>query len=91
MKNYLGILEKLWEEMRISIQKKVAEKGIQSGVGFNTIKLLDFEFDVDLGTRGGYITEIGENLIFDNYGYQYNYGCLDYEQLAELTNYINTL
>lgn len=88
MKNYTGILEDLWEEMRIAIQKKVAEKGVQSDVGFKTIRI-NYYCDADLGGSGGVLAEIGENLIFDNDGYQYNYGVLDYEQLAELTDYIN--
>lgn len=91
MRNYTEKLQDLWEEMRIVLQQKVAEKGVQSEVGFKTIELVDYTSDADLGGNGGVLTEIGENLIFDNDGYSYAYGALDYEQLAEITDYINIL
>ena len=86
MKNYTGILEDLCEEMRITIQKKVAEKGVQSDVGYKTIYLNETVTELKTGVI---ISEVGENLIFDIYGYSYQYGVLDYEQLAEITDYIN--
>lgn len=87
--NYTEQLQLLWEQMRISLRNKVKEFGTQSDVGFKTIKIGNFNCGSDLGGNGGVLTEIGENDIFDNDGYVYSYGTLDYEQLAELADYVN--
>ena len=91
--NYTEQLDLLWEQMRIDIANKVKELGTKSKVGELTIKInvKDFYCTADLGRSGGLLTEVAENNIFDNDEYVYSFGDLDYEQLAELTDYLNTL
>lgn len=89
MENFADKLNNLWEEMRVAITRKVIAIGVDSEVGFRTIKLNDFVIDVDL--NGGSLKEIGIDGIFNEDGYQYGYGVLTHEQLAVLTDYINKL
>lgn len=88
--NYTEKLEALWEEMRLSVQNKVREIGKESSFTIERTIKVNCCQDVDLN-YGGQLKEVGEHDIFDNDGYSYGYGTLDYEQLAELVDYINTL
>lgn len=91
MKTYTEQLQQLWEQMRIDIANKVRKIDTQSDVRFKTIILDGFDSWADLGGSSAVLTEVGENNLFDDNGYSYDYGVLNYEQLAELTDYINTL
>ena len=93
MEYFADKLDNLWEDMRITITRKVIAIGVDSEVGFKTIKFntKDFYCEADLGNSGGILTEVGIDNIFDNDGYVYGYGALTYEQLANLTDYINKL
>ena len=93
MTNFTQELEKLWEQMRSILINKIEAIGVDSEVGFKTIKFNTKEFycEADLGHSGGVLTEIGIDNIFDNDGYSYGYGVLTHEQLAELVDYINQL
>lgn len=88
--NYTEQLDLLWEQMRIDIANKVRKIGKINKVGALTISVLDtdvqFKFTDDL-----YLTEVGENDLFDNACYERAFGVLDYEQLAGLTDYLSTL
>lgn len=89
MEYFADKLNNLWEEMRIAITRKVIAIGVDSKVGFRTIKINGFVIDVDLD--GGSLKEIGIGGIFNEDGYQFGYGVLTHEQLADLTDYVNKL
>ncbi len=87
MEYFADKLNNLWKEMRVAITRKVIAIGVDSEVGFRTIKLNDFLIYGDFGI----LKEIGIDGIFNEDGYQYGYGVLTHEQLADLTDYINKL
>lgn len=87
MENFADKLNNLWEEMRVAITRKVIAIGVDSVVGFRTIKMNNFVIDGDFGI----LKEIGIDCFFNEDGHQYGYGVLTHEQLAVLTDYINKL
>jgi hypothetical protein len=90
MENYTEKLESLWEEMRLHIIKKVKELGKESGFTFAKTIPVSCCSEVILG-NGGTLAEIGEDVIYDKDGYQFSYSELQYQELAELCNYLNNL
>ncbi len=90
MKTYTERLEDLWEEMRIEVKNKIIEIGTKSSFTHEKTVKVTCCNDVALG-NGGTLTEVGEDDIYDEDGYMYTYGELQYEELAELVDYLNNL
>ncbi len=83
-------LNNLYEEIRLSIIKNVADKGVES-TNYNKIIVKvpdDLAFNLD---NGRYVEEVGQHDLIDNQGYIYNFGVLDYEQLTELADWLENL
>lgn len=90
MKTYTEKLEDFWEEMRIEIRNKVRELGADSNFTQEKTVQVTCCNNTVLG-NGGTLMEIGESDIYDEDGYVYTYVELQYEELAELVDYLNDL
>lgn len=93
MKTYAEKLDSLWEDAQLSIIRKIREVGKENSKHYTNTKVIKvseaFAYNLE-GDR--YLTEISENYgIIDNNGYQYGYGVLDYEQLIDLADWVQTL
>lgn len=84
--NYTEQFDKLYELTRLEIINKVREIGKDSKVGFKTIKI-DNEWEATL-PDGKIIFELGEDNVFDFYGYSYSYSALDIQELCGLADYV---
>lgn len=80
----------LYEELRHNIIDRVQEIGKDSDVGFPTIEIEEDEFQYNLD-NDRYLTEIGEDYLFDSYGHSYDFCALDIENLCHLVDYLNTI
>lgn len=80
----------LYEQVRLDIIKKVQKIGKTSIVGFKTIKIKDSDSQFCI-SGSGYIVEVGEDYLFNKYGQSFNFSCLDFEDLCNLVDYLNTL
>lgn len=87
---YIGKFNELYELVRLDAIKKVQKIGKDSEVGFKTIKIKDSNFQFSI-LWNGCITEVGEDYLFNSYGHSFNFSCLDFEDLCNLVDYINTL
>lgn len=89
--NYTEKFNDLYEQMRLDVINKVREIGKESVVGFKTIVVTNDELNFNLGEGSSYLIEIGEDNMFDQYGYSYSFSNLDIEDFCSLVDYLNEL
>lgn len=79
----------LWKEVFITLVEIIDEKGKESE--YNNEKVLkveneDLQFNLELN-NGHYIEEISKNHLISNYGYEYNFECIELENLCKILDY----
>jgi hypothetical protein len=87
--NYTIEYNVLLERIKLDIRLKVEEIGTDSEVGFKTIKIKNSDYQFDMAD--GFLTEVGEDYLFNKYGHNYNYQCIEFEDLCSLADYIKKL
>lgn len=86
MKTFVQKHKELEEKLNQRISVLIDRKGIESKHR-NCLVLKVKSDDLQFNLEGGrYLTEISEDRLIDNEGYDYNFSCLTLEQLCELVD-----
>ncbi len=86
-------LSEFYEKVRLSIIANVGEKGVKSEhANVVVVKITNEYEELQITLEGNrYLTEVGCYKLFDNHGYQYEFGQLDYEDLCALADHLEDL
>ena len=88
--NWQDKLALLWEEMQLTIIKGVIESGTNDSRDYSgqVIKLPDnLQYNLD---GSDYAIEVYEEGFYSNYGQIYSFSSLDYEQISEIADYVES-
>jgi hypothetical protein len=91
MKTHTERLTELRGQMESDIYSKVKKYGgLSEMTNKKTIQIHEEKYQFNL-TGDHYLAEVGMNEIIDQKGYEFGFDSLTIDQMAELTDYINSL